>query len=235
MEGLLELWRISFLPVNLPYTLLLMITLMYWTSVIIGALDISVLDIDVDMDVDADLDIDLDADVDVDADADTHAHAHAHAHGFLSPLLRFFFSVGVIPLTIVLSFLFVSMWTISVLGNSLLGNSTSWLLALALFVPNFIASVFAARIASTPFQAIFRRLGQNPEDMAHAVGSTCVIVTSEATESFGQAEVSTHGAPLLLNVRTTEGVTLSKGDKALIYDQDREKSVYLIRQLNWEG
>ena len=233
MGGLLELWAVSFSPVNLPYTVLLMITLMYWASVIIGALDISVLDIDMDMDAHADLHVDLDVDADVDAHAD--ADAHAHAGGFLSPLLRFFFSVGEIPLSIVLSFLFVAMWSISVLGNSLLGNTTSGLLALALFVPNFLLSVFVARIVSTPFRAIFRQLGKNPADMAHAVGSTCVIVTSEATESFGQAEVTTTGAPLLLNVRTTKGVTLSKGDKAVIFDQDREKSVYLIRQLNWEG
>ena len=222
-----SLLKDSFALVNLPYTVLLMITLMYWASVIIGALDISVLDIDMDMDAHADLHLDLDVDADVDA--------HAHAHGFLGPLMRFFFSVGEIPLTIVLSFLFVAMWSISVLGNSLLGNTTSWLLALGLFVPNFLVSVFVSRIASTPFRAIFRRLGKNPEDLAHAVGSTCVIVTSEATESFGQAEVTTTGAPLLLNVRTTKGVTLSKGDKAVIFDQDREKSVYLIRQLNWEG
>ena len=225
MGGLLELWAVSFSPVNLPYTVLLMITLMYWSSVIIGALDMNVLDIDMDMDAHADLHVDLDVDADVDADADAGG-------GFLRPLLRFFFSVGEIPLSIVLSFLFVAMWSISVLGNSLLGNTTSGLLALALFVPNILISVFVARIVSTPFRAIFRQLGKNPADMAHAVGSTCVIVTSEATESFGQAEVTTTGAPLLLNVRTTKGVTLSKGDKAVIFDQDREKSVYLVRQLN---
>ena len=59
-----ELFQAALSAENIIYTLLLVLVLFYWLSVIAGGLDMNAFDID--LDVDADLDVDLDTDVDVD-------------------------------------------------------------------------------------------------------------------------------------------------------------------------
>ena len=70
MEQLSQLFAACFTAVNLPYTLLLIAMLLYWLSVIAGALDISILDLDIDLDANVDLDADVDLGADVDLDGD---------------------------------------------------------------------------------------------------------------------------------------------------------------------
>ena len=66
------------------------------------------------------------------------------------------------------------------------------------------------------------------------VGRECVIATGSATETSGQARVSSEdGAPLLLNIHTEEG-TLAKGDRAVIVDFDPEKHIYLVAKVKQE-
>ena len=55
-----ELIQTAFSPINLLFTILLMLVILYWLSIIIGALDIG--SFDLDFDFDADVDVDLDAD-----------------------------------------------------------------------------------------------------------------------------------------------------------------------------
>ena len=59
------------------------------------------------------------------------------------------------------------------------------------------------------------------------LGEPCVICSSEATPTFGQAKYKTGGAPLLLNVRT-DGVHLFKGDIAIIVAYDTERRLYTV-------
>ena len=72
MSDFLELMRFSFDMVNLPFTVLLLVVMLYWGCVIAGAMDLDFFDIDADaeVDMDADVDVDVDADLDVDHDAD---------------------------------------------------------------------------------------------------------------------------------------------------------------------
>ncbi|MGV3485593.1 MAG: hypothetical protein ACO1RT_14350 [Planctomycetaceae bacterium] len=59
------------------------------------------------------------------------------------------------------------------------------------------------------------------------IGESCVICSSEATPTFGQAKYKTGGAPLLLNIRT-DGVRLVKGDVATIVAYDTERRLYTV-------
>jgi hypothetical protein len=65
------------------------------------------------------------------------------------------------------------------------------------------------------------------------VGRSCIIKTSEVTETFGQAEAEDDsGNPLLLHVRVSEGQKpLVKGDRALVVDTLDEAQTYLVRKL----
>lgn len=216
---MMQLFHACFSPVNAPYTILLVVVLVYWLSVIVGLADVD------SFDFDGDVDADMDVDVDGDADADLDAH-HGLGHSILH-----FFNVGEVPLMILVSFCVLGMWATSIMVNHILGNK-SLIFATVFFVPNFIVSAFAAKIISTPFKFIFSHLeaeGQS-DDEPEAVGRVCRITTSKANANFGQAEIETEGAPIILNVRTSDGRELPRGTLALVYDFDKDRNIYFVEE-----
>ena len=108
---MLELLYVAFTPVNLFFTVLLLLVLVYWIMVILGALDVDFLDIDFDSDVDADADVDMDF----------------QGGGFLRGILEFFY-IGEVPVMVLVSVFSLSVWTISVLGNYYLNPNSSLIL-----------------------------------------------------------------------------------------------------------
>ena len=64
-----ELFDFAFSPPVITYSILLMVFLLYWMTVIIGVFDFSSLDFDIDIDADVDMDVDVDVDADTDVDA----------------------------------------------------------------------------------------------------------------------------------------------------------------------
>ncbi len=230
MEQFLELLSANFNLVNFPYTLMLIVTVLYWLSVIIGAMDISVLEFDVGLDADADLDGDMDTDISADGDAD--ADADGDVSGGWRTFLHYF-NVGEVPLTILLSILSLSMWAFGVMGNYYLNRGNSVLLALMFWVPNLIISLHIAKICTIPFKALFRSLDCDSEQHQDLIGKTCIITSRIANAKRGQAEVKAKGAPLLLSVRT-DGEELKKGDEAVVLESKRDKGVYIITKLELE-
>ncbi|MEL6844757.1 MAG: hypothetical protein AAFP02_16220, partial [Bacteroidota bacterium] len=65
-----DLFREAISGPNLLYTILLGFVLLYFLSVLLGALDLEFFEIELDADVDIDVDVDMDMDVDAEADAD---------------------------------------------------------------------------------------------------------------------------------------------------------------------
>jgi hypothetical protein len=141
-----------------------------------------------------------------------------------------FFHVGTVPLMLLLSFLAVSMWGISVLTNYYLHNQ-SLLLALLFFVPNVIVSLFTTKIVTLPFRAVFRSLHDERQATPEVIGKVCVIKTSKVDATSGQAEIVGHGAPLLLNVRTMGGEVLDKGEEALVVQCNEHTNTYIVARL----
>src|SRR5689334_13025861 len=94
---MLEVFSEAIRPINLPFTILLGIVVLYWILVAVGAFG---------LDFGADGDIDADAGADI-ADADA---------GWFSHFLNFI-NVGEVPITIVLSFLTLSAWFLSIVVN----------------------------------------------------------------------------------------------------------------------
>ena len=225
MDGLSDLLKACFTAINMPYTLLLGVVFLYWISVIAGALDISVLDFDADLDGDADLDLD--------ADVDGAGDLGDVGDGGIRAVLRYF-NVGEVPLTIIISFFALSLWAIGILSNWYLHRNSSVLLGLALMVPNVLVSLHVAKFCSIPFRALFKALdkgsGEQNEDL---IGRRCTVTTSTATPTFGQVEVKTKGAPLLLSVRS-DGETLPRGTSAVIMEFDKPAGLYTISKLDME-
>lgn len=212
---MLEVLVESFWPANLFFTVFLILMLIYWLMVILGALDFDFLDIDFDSDVDADIDVDADADMEV-------------TGGFLRGFLEFFY-VGEVPVMILVSIFALSAWTISVLSTHYLNPSQSVILLVPLVAGNLLVSSLVVKLVGVPMKKIFKSFEDDPNAPRKVMGRICKIITTDVTsERMGQAEVPGKGAPILLNVITEGDQVFHKGDEAIIVGQNKETGVHKI-------
>jgi len=193
--------------VNLPFTVLMGLVMIYWLLVALGALD---------------------------SEFGTEAHGGAHGdgnadHGSLSGMLHFI-NLGDVPLMVVLSVLSLCLWTGSMIANHYFTGHNA-LLALAFLLPNLAVSLVVTRYLTLPLKPVFRLLRRDEDDAVPLVGRTCRITTSTANETFGQAEVETNGAPLLINVRTLEGAAMTRGATAVVFREDTERDIYFVTEV----
>lgn len=191
-------------PVNLPYTILFGLCGLYWLTYIAGAIGADLLDFDL-------------GDGDVDADS-------SGCLG-LGAMMRFVYAADV-PVTLVVSVLSVSMWCLSILTNYYTGNA-SLLLAAVFFVPIFLVGLVITKFSLMPFVPLLKKMFDETGDSVQVLGQLCVVTSLEATPEHGRAEIPMKGSPLLLNVKTREGVTLRKGDEAVVFARE-DDGTYII-------
>ena len=191
--------------VNLPYTLLLGATGLYWIIVILGFLDIEVFDIDLDLDLDVDGDLSL-----------------GSVFGMLN--------VGSIPFTIWISILILQMWVFSVIANLLLDailplpDIVRFLLCLVVFLP--LAGVMT-KVFTNPLKSAFE--GRQSITKKDFVGKECLVTSSQVTPTFGMAELTVDSVPQLIDIRAKdENDEFKKGETALIYSYNEERDVFYV-------
>lgn len=141
--------------------------------------------------------------------------------------------LGKVPVTVALTMLIFVAWFVSMMGSiltSLIDTTSTPLLITLGVVVLLIALVVAWAVTSGLVMGMSRFLPKNRQDSKHElVGRTCVIRIGEATDSFGQAEITTAGgAAISIPVRTTGGEILPLGSTALIFDHDGEDDVFLV-------
>lgn len=207
---MIELFYESIRLVNLPYTIFFLCAVLYWALYLIGVLGHDVLD--------------FQSDVDVDGGTDVGGDAGAHGHG-IGALFDFVYAADV-PVTVIASVLSFCMWAISILVNYYTGN-TSMLLAAGLALPVFAGGLVATKVVLKPFVPLLKVAFDQSSDVIHVIGQLCKVTSLEASPRHGQAEVPLKGAPLQLNVRTRAGVTLKKGDEAVVIARD-DDGTYII-------
>ncbi len=219
---MLELIQEAFLPVNMAFTIILIVVVIYWITVIFGALDISFLDIDFDVDGDVDLDVDIDADGDI---------AGAHGGGVLQSIFEFMY-VGEIPVMILFSVMGFSMWVISILSNYYFNPDRSFIAAIPIQLANFVVSAAIWKVIGMKLAGFFKKLDDvaKPRKM---MGEICVLKTS-ASHELGQAELVSSGESILLNVITHDGERLERGQEVVIVGKNDEKGIYVVKALEME-
>lgn len=239
---MLELFREALALYNLPITILLGVVVIYWGLVGVGLLDF---DTDGGLDLGHTGDLHVGPDVDMDAHVDAHVehsvpgadhdHSHLHhgpdaAHGPVRAALQFL-NFGDVPSMIVVSILTLSFWTFSMVGNHYFNNG-SLVRAALLLVPNFLITVALTKILTTPLKKLFTELNRDFDEHKPIIGRTCTIITSEVNDQFGQAQIETSGAPLVINVRTYGGAVFSKGEPALIIKEEKDTQIYTVAKLS---
>ena len=191
--------------VNLPYTLLLGATGIYWLIVILGFLDIEVFDIDLDLDLDVDAEL-----------------SFGSVFGMLN--------VGSIPFTIWLSIFILQMWIYSVVVNLLLDailplpDIVRFLLCAVVFLP--LAGMMT-KVFTNPLKTAFE--GRQSAKKSDFIGKECLITSSRVTATFGTAELTVNSVPQLIDIRAKdENEAFKKGETALIYSYNEERDLFYV-------
>lgn len=212
-----EIIELSFEGMNYPFTILLVLTLLYWVTVMFGVLDMDFIDIDLDADVQLSADVDVDTSVNADSGVGDFM--------FLNNILEFL-NIKYVPLMFFLSFFALSGWFISVVGNRLLGDNIIW--GLALFVPNIIISAIIGKVFTQPFVRMFKQMKSQEKELRNAVGKVVLVTLGADEETLGQGEIDVDNVPELIMFRCTKGNSLTKGEKALVLELVETKNYYIV-------
>jgi len=193
------------------YTVLLIISLLYWIVAVLGWVDIEMLDLDMDGDI----------------DINDSIEAQTGIAGILLKL-----GLNGVPLTIVISIIALIGWVLSyyiiLFGSKLVPNLWAFEFAFKLgtFVGVTIITIFTTAQIIKPIRTLFKKLDVN--ETKHILGQIVVIRSSIANNNRGEAFMNDGGAGLLLNVRTTGTDEFKKGDEVVVIEHNPETNLYRV-------
>ena len=195
--------NVSFQGTTLPFSILLLIVLFYWLTVIAGLLDTDFMDVELDVDGDVELS--------------------------LGESLLAFINVGDVPLMIIISILSIFLWSFSIVSNEVFHVSSSFVLGSVSLIGNLILSVLLTKYCTRPLVKVFRKLNKEakPIDM---LGKVCTLILPATQNQLGQAEVLDNHNTILVHVKAWKDETITKGERALIIEKDTTNQFYLIEK-----
>lgn len=204
---MLELFKSAITGVNIIPTVLLGLIILYWLTVIIGAIDIDLFDFDIDLDI-------------PEGEIITNPF-----HGFLA-----FLNVGEIPFMLVISIFSLCLWTISMIIGVFPIVSEGFVNTI-LIIPNIIVSLFLTKAVTHPLKGLFKGLMRDEESDVKIEGQLCTLLCDVKYGRLGQAEIERLGSSILINVKVQdEEETLLKGDKAIVLKKMEARSYYIIKK-----
>lgn len=197
---------LSFPPVVFSFGLVVVV--LYWLTVIIGALDVDIVDVGTESELDA-------------------------GGGFWSA-----FGFGAVPFTVVLSLWITLGWIVTVLGTTWVRSADMFIPAAltgtAVLVAGMGVGMLGAKLLTRPLERLF----EDAPATAHAdlVGKVCIVRTGTVTLDAGQAEIiDDEGSLLLINVRRSphepQGLDeelFARHSKVVVFDYDEVEKVFLV-------
>ena len=224
---MIELLQTAVALPTVIFTVLLGLVVGYWALVILGALDLDVLE-----GADGATDV-----LDAASDAITTADMDG-ADGLLGgrlPVMVTELGLRGVPLTVWLSIFVLIAWSVTLLGMRFVGGAASSLLGP--FGGGAVVTLASLAISAVGTAAITRpmqRLFVAPTARSHTslVGKVCTVTTLRVDGDFGQAEVEDGGAGLLVQVRCDESNDLTRGSQALIFDYDPDEGIFHVSRFD---
>jgi membrane protein implicated in regulation of membrane protease activity len=205
---------------NLPFTLALVLCLVFGVLQVIG------LGGEADQAAEADADASLDTEVDVDADADTDADAD----GAFSPLA--FLGVGKAPIAVVLMLLLGSVGVVGLILNSIITSLTQPypLIALVGVIP--VSVLIGGFITSRVSRLIGRALPPVSTTAMNAqalVGKQGVVISPFVDGKYGMVRLRDPGGTQI-NVFATapDAQPIARGEHVTLESYDDVKRQYLV-------
>jgi len=208
---------------NIIPTALLGLVVVYWITVMLGALDFEFLDFDIDAALDAEVEMDMSA------AAETEVHAQMDISWFNSVLI--FFNLNKVPFMIFFTMLILPVWIVCIMLNDYLGIN-SFPGGLIILIPSIFVSLFIAKILTIPFAHLFAHMEKEESESKSAVGKICIASNLITDHKIGQAKIKTSGSPILLNVITDKGNQLQTGESGLVIKYLKDRNIYLVAPYN---
>ena len=202
---MVELFNECMFPPNLLFTAFLILVMLYWITVILGAADVDMFDADWMPELDVD------------------------DGGVLNAMFQFL-GIGEVPVMVIISVMTLSGWCFSMLANHYLNPGQSLAMGAGLLVPVLIACFFITSFVLRPLRKLFAPIHEKDKNEQKIIYSVGTVLTSQVNEDFGQVEIRTKAAPITINARTTEGAVFKKGETVLVYDEDKEKGIYFVEK-----
>ncbi|MCC3763899.1 YqiJ family protein [Glycomyces sp. TRM65418] len=197
---------LSFPPVVFSFGLILVV--LYWLTVVVGALDVDIVDVGGDAELDA-------------------------GGGFWSA-----FGFGAVPFTVVLSLWITLGWIVTVLGASWIRGSDLFIPPAASGTAVLVAGIGVGMLGAKLLTGPLAKLFEDAPATAHAdlVGKVCVVRTGTVTLDSGQAEITDEeGQLLLINVRRSphepdgiDDALFARHSKVVVFDYDEADRVFLV-------
>lgn len=193
----------------LPFTVSLILCLIYWLLAVVGTIDMDALDIDFDSDTDA-----------------------GGSGGILVGFLKVVNATDV-PLMLVLTLISLFKWMFGVLWHGSATMASLWWGALLGLVLGLVVACVLTRVLMVPLKPMFSAFKRGEDDQEPVFGRECEVVSGELTDKYGRVEVPREkGSPAVVVCRLIEGdVPVPKGAMVVLFDYDKEEKVYLAKKI----
>ena len=199
------------------FTFFLIIAAFYWAIAVLGVVSLDILDFDLP-----------------EAEADT-----GFDNGSVLAGLMMKFGLYGVPVTIILSLVFLFGWLISYYSAYLVFSLMprgflEFLIGIPIFIISLYLAVLITSVLIRPMRSLFKSAIQ--ETTKYVLGQVAIVRTSIVDENFGEAVMQDGGAGLILKIRSEKGTTFAKGDKVVVFEYLTERNVYrVISQKEFNG
>jgi len=242
VNAMTDILQASFAWHNLPFTILMMLSMTYWAMVFIGVLGMDAFDLDLDSDMDVDVDASASIEPGADLEVETEiagpeageasisadpTGASAWSGTMISVLS--FFDLGVLPFMFVFSLFSINIWTAALLIDEFFQLETWWF-QIAAYLPILLAASIVTKAMTTPLVLAFKKVDKTPKMLKSLSGQMCRLTSKTDGQRIGSAIVDTEGAPFTVMVKS-RGEVLEEGTEALIITKDGAHDCYIVEPL----
>ena len=235
IQDLITFFRIQMESAMLPFVIPICICIIYWMLMLIGLMDLEMVDSVLGF---------SDGAADAGAEGATEGAVDGGGEGLeaagegLGVLASFlsFLNFGQAPATILITLFSFYMWLfaniVRVFFKTPTTVSTVVLLAIfaSIFTSIFIVSCILTHFTGKPFKRLMAICTYHGG--VHLIGKVCEVRSRIVTSKHGQAELLLEGSsPLMLHVICDHKNDLKKGNKAVIVDYEKDKDLYIIEPM----
>lgn len=222
------------------FTVLLGFVILYWISVVVGALDIDLFGGDAIEAFDGAIEGAAESAAEAAAEAGAEAAGEmadgadagdvGDAPGALSGL-----GLRRVPITVSASLIVLFGWLLSMIGTHFApfyvsATLSKWVIGPLVLVIAFMIAVILTSFVIRPLIPLFET--KTAKSRTDYVGSMCTITTGRVDADFGQAKIEDGGDVLVVDVRCDrDSAGLGRGNRALIIDYDRDRLAYLVEPI----
>ncbi len=209
-----ELIRESLSAHQLPITVLLGVVVFYWLLVVFGL-------------------VDLEGDVFELGDGGGDGHVGGStAMGGAWVTVGKWLGFSKVPIAVWGSFAVLFVWLAALILNYRFNGepgARDVSRAMLLLVPSSVISLVMTKLVTLPVGKLFAAMADADTEAAKVIGKVGTVVTGTVDERYGQIQIPSLAAPLLLDVRVAPGLPhLTKGDAALVKEASADGAWYFV-------